>query len=123
MDNNAGFIRKVLMRLERGEQIQVSSHTVSPTYVPHLAYAVMDLFIDGCKGIWHLANKGEITWLELAHHAAANFGANAKLIIPQRDKITVPRPSYSALSSERYGQMPTLEYALELYFREFKVTL
>ena len=30
---------------------------VSPTYVPDLVHASLDLLIDGEHGLWHLANE------------------------------------------------------------------
>ena len=32
--------------------------TVSPTYVPDLVHACLDLLIDGESGLWHLTNSG-----------------------------------------------------------------
>ena len=36
--------------------------TISPTYVPDLVNAALDLLIDGETGIWHLANRGAVSW-------------------------------------------------------------
>jgi dTDP-4-dehydrorhamnose reductase len=36
---------------------------VSPTYVPDLVEAVLDLAVDGADGLWHLANSASISWL------------------------------------------------------------
>ena len=44
---------------------------VSPTYVPDLVHATLDLLLDGESGIWHLTNQGAISWHELAREAAA----------------------------------------------------
>ena len=44
---------------------------ISPTYVPDLVNACLDLLIDGEAGIWHLANEGDVSWAELAELAAS----------------------------------------------------
>jgi dTDP-4-dehydrorhamnose reductase len=54
-----------------------SDMTVSPTYVPDLVHACLDLAIDGEAGIWHLANAGGVSWAELALKAADAAGVDA----------------------------------------------
>ena len=93
--------------------------TVSPTYVPDLVHASLDLLIDGEQGIWHLANAGETTWAELACAAARIAGLDPGLVIarPLRDLgLPAVRPTYSVLGSERGWLMPTLENALARYW-------
>ena len=48
----------------------MSDYVVSPTYVPDLVHANLDLLLDDARGIWHLANPGAVTWSELALIAA-----------------------------------------------------
>jgi dTDP-4-dehydrorhamnose reductase len=92
---------------------------ISPTYVPDLVNASLDLLIDGATGLWHLANQGATTWAEFARHAASMRGYNAELILPVPASslgLTAPRPEYSALGTERgNGLMPPLEAAIERY--------
>ncbi|MGI4881446.1 MAG: hypothetical protein ACRYG4_28625 [Janthinobacterium lividum] len=38
---------------------------MSPTYIPDLVDATLDLLIDGEVGVWHLSNPGRVSWLEL----------------------------------------------------------
>jgi dTDP-4-dehydrorhamnose reductase len=94
---------------------------VSPTYVPDLVDASLDLLIDGESGIWHLANQGEVTWAELARLAATMAGADSSRIrgCPQDDLgLVARRPRYSALKSRRARLMPSLEHALARYVQE-----
>jgi dTDP-4-dehydrorhamnose reductase len=35
---------------------------ISPTYVPDLVNACLDLLVDEESGIWHLTNEGELSW-------------------------------------------------------------
>jgi dTDP-4-dehydrorhamnose reductase len=53
------------------QEITVANDVViSPTYVPDLVHASLDLLIDGEKGLWHLANNGALTWADLARETA-----------------------------------------------------
>jgi dTDP-4-dehydrorhamnose reductase len=101
--------------------VAASDATVSPTYVPDLVHASLDLLIDGERGIWHLANPGAVTWAELARLAANLAALDASFIDarPTRDLgLNAPRPLYSVLGSERGLLLPPLENALSRYLRE-----
>jgi dTDP-4-dehydrorhamnose reductase len=66
------FLFNTIERLKRGEDVTVSDNTfVSPTYVPDLVHATLDLLLDEETGIWHLTNQGAVSWHELAQEAAA----------------------------------------------------
>ena len=94
---------------------------VSPTYVPDLVHATLDLLIDGESGVWHLANRGEVTWGQFARHAAILGGAREDLIV-ERPASTLnfvaARPTYSVLGSEKGQFLPSLEDAMCRYFEE-----
>ena len=108
--------------LRQGQSCFVPGNlTFSPTYLPHLVHATLDLLIDDEKGLWHLANKGAITWYEFVREAAGNCGLDPSLILPGKfDQLKAIRPSFSVLASERGNMMPTLEKALGCYFEEIK---
>ena len=112
------FLTTSLSRLLCDETITVAAdQVVSPTYVPHLVHACLNLLIDGEKGIWHLANKGSVSWYEFALKAAAHYHIEDDNIIPGYDTGTgAERPAYSVLGSTRYALMPTLEQAMDEYF-------
>jgi len=101
--------------------------TVSPTYVPDLVNATLDLLIDGVHGLWHLANEGATSWVDFGRRAANLRGYNAELIEPVPASAfgwTAPRPAYSALGTERgIGLMPPLGAAIERYAAECEVPL
>ena len=91
---------------------------VSPTYVPDLVHAALDLLIDGEHGIWHLANRGAVTWAELARNAACMAGVDGSLVIdcPHHSlELLAARPRFAPLGSERGMLMPTLDDALKRY--------
>jgi dTDP-4-dehydrorhamnose reductase len=91
---------------------------VSPTYVPDLVQASLDLLIDGETGIWHLANAGAATWFELALHVAEAAELDRSGVEPVTSAELgwiAPRPAYSALTSVRGQVMPTLDDAIARY--------
>ena len=95
-------------------------HTVSPTYVPDLAHASLDLLIDGEDGIWHLANDGALTWFEFAVLAAARSGRRVDLVVPSQSAGAgrAVRPRYSVLSSGRGRLLRPLGDAVDDFVRQ-----
>jgi dTDP-4-dehydrorhamnose reductase len=115
------FTGRVLHAASRGERILTSSDVVSPTHLPALADAVLDLLIDGETGVWHLANDGAVSWTILAQTVLAECGGDPRLVdeVPDRELGRVAlRPSYSVLGSERGKVMPSLEHSLEGLIRD-----
>lgn len=113
------FITLALRALRNGDPfLAARDMTVSPTYVPDLVHACLDLLIDRESGIWHLTNEGEITWADLALRAAALAHVDAsrlEVCSDHRDRLPARRPRYSALRSGRAFPMPTLDDALGRY--------
>lgn len=116
------FVTLALRALSAGRSfVAASDAVISPTYVPHLVHACLDLLIDGEGGVWHLANSGAVTWYELARESARLAGLNASGLEACQTKalgLAAQRPLYSVLSSERGALMPSLEHALDCYLRD-----
>lgn len=116
------FIHAALGALARGEEFVAADDThVTPTYVPELAHACLDLLIDGEGGIWHLANTGAITWADFARRAARMVGLDERLVRgrPTHElNLAAQRPVYSALGSQRGALLKPLDEALECFVRE-----
>lgn len=116
------FVTLALQALRRGEAWRAADdQRVSPTYVPDLVQATLDLLIDGESGLWHLASRGAVSWHELAVLAADLAGLDASRIegVPGASLGQVaPRPGYAVLTSERGLVMPSLEEALARYLAE-----
>jgi dTDP-4-dehydrorhamnose reductase len=75
------FLWGTLDRLAKGEEVHASDNAVvSPTYVPDLVHATLDLLLDGETGLWHLANEGSISWHGLAQEVAGRAGLSPKKI-------------------------------------------
>ncbi|HWG54951.1 MAG TPA: sugar nucleotide-binding protein [Gaiellaceae bacterium] len=111
------FVTRILEELAgSGSATADALSVVSPTYVPDLVHAVLDLLVDGESGIWHLASRGAVTWHELAARAAAAAGLDPEAIEASPPPVfPARRPLFSALGSERGELLPTLDDALERY--------
>jgi dTDP-4-dehydrorhamnose reductase len=120
------FVTIALRVLAAGETfIAADDAMISPTYVPDLVHASLDLLIDGEQGIWHLANIGATTWADLARRAAELAGVPADRIkgVPiEALGLAAQRPLYSVLGSERGLLLPSLDNALSRYLQECQVT-
>ena len=80
---------------------------VTPTYVPDLCNATIDLLIDGGTGIWHLSNGEAVSWADFARRVAQACGLDTNLVqgVPGATLgWQAPRPPNAALASAR-GQL------------------
>jgi dTDP-4-dehydrorhamnose reductase len=90
------FAWETLSKLARGEPVGACPDSeVSPTYVPDLCHAALDLLIDGESGIRHLANPGRISWYDFARRLAEGAGFDPALI----EAVPAPEPTLTALES------------------------
>jgi dTDP-4-dehydrorhamnose reductase len=114
------FAIKILQSLETEKEVEVADNiTVSPTYIPDLVNATLDLLMDGEKNIWHLCNNGSVTWADFAKQIAIRARKNVKLLKPVSTMtFPAPRPIYSVLNTNKGIQLPRLEDAIERYFSE-----
>ena len=116
------FVTLALRTLAAGESFHAPGDViVSPTYVPELVDVVLDLLIDGERGVWHLANATAVTWAEFAEAAAGVAGVPTKTLarVPAASLgLAAARPAYSALGSERGSLLSTLDNALARYASE-----
>lgn len=116
------FVTGTLAALRRGEAVLAADdQVVSPTYVPDLVHASLDLLVDGEHGLWHLAHPEALTWADLARRAAREAGLDPGRVqgVPAaRLGQRARRPPYCALASERGRQMPSLASALARYLRQ-----
>jgi dTDP-4-dehydrorhamnose reductase len=110
------FAAAALDHLRRGVEFRCADDlTLSPTYVPDLVDAALDLLIDGEVGLWHLANRGETTWARFAADLARACGLDAGGVrgVPWRELgYAARRPAQAALASERGALMPSLPDAI-----------
>jgi dTDP-4-dehydrorhamnose reductase len=115
------FVTRALRSLAAGEPYTaINDVVVSPTYVPDLVDAMLDLLIDREHGIWHLASEGAVTWEELARRAAHLAGVSTTSLraVPLETlALPAPRPRNAALASERGKMLSPLDDALGRYMR------
>lgn len=110
------FAHATLSSLARGRRTQaLGAGAVSPTYVPDLAHATLDLLIDGASGIWHLANRGHVSWHGFARLLAEAAGLDADAVAVAD---TGAAPAITALTSERGLVMPTLAHGIDRYLHD-----
>jgi dTDP-4-dehydrorhamnose reductase len=116
------FAAQLTRALQQGACFRAPADTiVSPTYVPHLVQAVLDLLLDEAQGLWHVANAGEVSWFDFARTLAERMELPAEFVAPiEAAALWGPatRPRYSALAS-KYGQLlPPLDHAIDEYVRD-----
>jgi dTDP-4-dehydrorhamnose reductase len=90
----------------------------SPTYMPDLVRATLDLIIDDERGLWHLANDGAMSWAEFAGAIAGAMALPVGLIEARpafEMGWVATRPVFAPLTSERGLIMPSLASAVERF--------
>ena len=117
--DTGNFAVQALTAIRQGRSWRAASDIViSPTYVPDLVNAVLDLLLDGESGIWHLSNEGAVSWFEFARAAVEACGEDSRLIEPAAAATLgwpAQRPSYSALASARGYVMRSTTDALSAF--------
>jgi dTDP-4-dehydrorhamnose reductase len=114
--NFAAWIRR---ELAAGREAEAAEDLIiSPTYVPDLVHATLDLLIDGETGLRHLANAGACSWAEFGRRIAETLGLDIRLVKARPAASfgwPAPRPAMCVLGS-RYGALlPSLEDAIGRY--------
>lgn len=88
---------------------------ISPTYVPDLVRATLDLVIDDETGLWHLVSAGALSWSDFASMLGKNMGLSRASIDPRPGDAMgwiARRPRYAPLTSERGLIMPDIGSAI-----------
>ena len=118
------FLAHVFRALDRGETfLAAHDSVVSPTYVPDLVHASLDLLLDREHGIWHLANDGALSWYDFAVRAAKRSGRQTDRIAGATSSQVwgaATRPAFSALTSRRGRLMRTLDAGLDAFLDDLR---
>jgi dTDP-4-dehydrorhamnose reductase len=118
-DDPANFAALVARRLGAGRTLQAASDiVVSPTYVPDLCHAVLDLVIDGETGLWHLTHGEAMSWAQFGWTIADALDLDRRLVraTPAAEMgWRAKRPARVVLASERGLRLPPLAKALDHY--------
>jgi dTDP-4-dehydrorhamnose reductase len=109
------FAWSVLNALRRSEPVSASANSfVSPTFVPDLCHAALDLLIDGETGLWHLANQGSLSWFAFARAIALGANLDGDLIFARESGPA----RNTALASMRGNMLRPFEPALADFLRD-----
>lgn len=95
--------------------LAADDHFVSPTYVPDLVKAALDLLIDGERGVWHLTNDHTLSWADFARMIARATGLGESLVqgVPGATLgWRARRPACVGLVSTRGAMLPPLDEAV-----------
>ena len=109
------FVHFALQAARNGQSFRAADDVrISPTCVPDLVNASLDLLPDDAWGIWHVTNRGVCAWAELARLTAQPAGLLPDLVVPRliADFGLAARPGQSVLTSERGMVLLLLEHAL-----------
>lgn len=127
------FVKTILRLASTQPKLRVvDDQWCTPTYVPHLARAIVYLL--GSKGatpapwgIYHVTNRGETTWCGFAREIVRLAGLDVPVepITTADFAAPAPRPPYSVLDTTAYHRlggpvMPNWKEALGEYFAELK---
>jgi dTDP-4-dehydrorhamnose reductase len=116
------FAVHVEQALRGGQVVRASdAHVVTPTYVPELVNATLDLAIDGETGLWHLANEDPVSWLGFGRRVARVLGLDPAGVVsatPRELGWRARRPRVAALRSGRGRLLPSLDRSLEMFAAE-----
>jgi dTDP-4-dehydrorhamnose reductase len=111
------FVSRMLRTLRGGHAFAAPEDLVtSPSYRPDVVHAALDLLIDGEAGVCHLSGPEPMSWAELAKRCArrAKLDTSAVQASAAIDAgWNAPRPRRSALVSERYFALPTVDAGLD----------
>ena len=125
------FVKTILRLARTKPKLRVvDDQTCTPSYVPHVARAV--LFLVGANGgraapwgVYNVTNRGETTWCGFAREIVwlAGLDVPVEPITTAEFAAPAPRPAYSVLDTTAYHRlggpaMPDWKEALAEYFEE-----
>jgi len=125
--NGKNFVKTMLRLAEEKDKLQVVDDQVgSPTYTVDVAHGISKLLKSGNYGIYHMVNKGEVSWHGFAKKIFELSGREDVIVEPiSTAQLSRPaiRPSYSALRNLALeltigDPMRHWEEALEDYIRQ-----
>ena len=118
-DDPYNFAAYVARRLSAGRPAPAASDiVVTPTYVPDLCHAVLDMVIDGEVGLWHLSNGEAMSWSQFGCAIADALELDRRLIKPTpaaQMGWQAKRPAKVVMASERGHRLPSLAKAIAHY--------
>jgi dTDP-4-dehydrorhamnose reductase len=122
----SNFVDTMLRLARQGKALRVvADQRCTPTYVPHLARAVLFLLEGRHFGTYHVVNGGAASWHEFACETfrLAGLSPSMEQITTAQYGAKAPRPLYSVLDTSKYRavggpEMPAWQAALKEYLGE-----
>lgn len=89
----------------------VNDQTCTPSYVPHVADALLALATTSEFGLYHVTNQGATTWYEFALKLLrlAEISTPVHPISTEEFGAVAPRPAYSVLDTSKYLALNLVE--------------
>lgn len=126
--NSPGNFVETMIRLaKQGKPLRVvDDQWCTPSYVPHVAAAVIYLLRSGMYGTFHVVNGGATTWYRFAREIFRLLGLDPDIcpITTEEYGAKAPRPAFSVLDTSKYHRFPDApplphwKEALAEYLRE-----
>lgn len=118
-DEPHDFAVAVTTALATGKPFRAAAdRIVSPTYVPALVDAALDLLIDGMEGIVHLAGSDAVSWATFARRLAVASGHDPEAIESVPASMLASRansPPRVALASNHVRELLSLDTAIDRF--------
>ena len=124
------FVKTMLNLSEKNKELKVVNDQIgSPTYAKDLANAIKEIIEKKSDkyGIYHVTNKGEVSWYEFAKKIFEFNKIEIKVIPVTSEEFPRPalRPHYSVLSNQKwinsgFTPMRNYEIALKEYLDSIK---
>ncbi|HVX10375.1 MAG TPA: dTDP-4-dehydrorhamnose reductase [Pirellulales bacterium] len=120
----AGNFVDTMLRLARqGKSLRVvADQHCTPSYVPHVARALLFLLEHRHFGLYHVVNGGATTWYDFAQEIfrQAGLGVSVERITTAQYGARAPRPPFSVLDTSKYHrlggpEMPSWQQGLAEY--------
>ncbi len=101
------FVEAILRQADEGkaEIPVVDDQRGRPTATADLAQGILALLVAGATGIFHFANRGEVTWFEYATEVLLLAGHDGSRLTPTTTAALgrpAARPLYSVLDTSKY---------------------
>ncbi len=102
------FVHKILNLARKRKSIRIVYDQVgSPTNTTDLARYSLKLFKKQTSGVYHVVNKGQASWCELATESINSAGLNCRVVpIPSSEyPQKARRPAYSVLDCSKFSMV------------------
>ena len=97
--NGANFIRTIVSAARKGNPLRVvNDQRGSPTYAKDVAWQTLKMAAAGCRGTYHVTNRGDCTWYDLAVKSVA-WAKIPDISITPSASSEYPRPAPRPASS------------------------